>query len=74
MKIHDLSPTPVDKYAKANIKLPKNTSIMSAYQESMQVIVKSTKTYPVKLPKKVEESKENKGVKKVSLFDDDSSK
>lgn len=74
MKIHDLSPTPVDKYAKANIKLPKNVSIVSAYQESMQVINKTTKTYPIKVVKKSEEQTEGKTSKKVSLFDDDSSK
>lgn len=74
MKVDDLSPTPVDKYAKANMKLPKGTSIVSAYHESMQMITKSTKTYPIKIPSKTEGEKATKTAKNVSLFDDDTSK
>lgn len=73
MKIHDLSPTPVDKYAKANIKLPKNTTLVSAFQESMQVILKNSKTYPVKI-KGLDDQKASNSSKQVSLFDEDSSK
>jgi|LakMenEpi03Aug12_release.lakeMendotaPanAssembly.Ray.scaffolds.fasta_scaffold16514_11 topoisomerase-4 subunit A len=73
MKIHDLSPIPVDKYAKANIKLPKGTSIVSAYQETMQTIMKTTKTYPIKVGEKNEGEKEKKA-KNISLFDEESSK
>jgi hypothetical protein len=74
MKIHDLSPIPVDKYAKANIKLPKGTSIVSAYQETMQTIMKTTKTYPIKVGKKNEGEKAEKKAKNISLFDEESSK
>jgi topoisomerase-4 subunit A len=65
IETNDYAPTPVDKYAKKNLSVPKGTDVLGVYHEFLPRVDASFKTYasPSKL-----ENKETK-VEQISLFD-----
>jgi topoisomerase IV subunit A len=68
----DFAPTPVDRYAKKNITLPRNTSILGAYNGDIVKIDNTTEVYDViKEEDHKELEEENSGsYEQISIFDE----
>jgi topoisomerase-4 subunit A len=66
LETNDYAPTPIDKYAKKNLTMPKETDVVGVYHDQLYRIDQSYKT--VALPKTNLDTEEK--VEKVSLFDD----
>jgi topoisomerase-4 subunit A len=66
LETNDYAPTPIDKYAKKNLSMPKETDVIGVYHDHIYRIDQSFKT--VAQPKMDLETGEK--IEKVSLFDD----
>jgi topoisomerase IV subunit A len=66
LETNDYAPTPIDKYAKKNLSMPKDTDVVGVYHDHLYRIDQSYKT--VAQPKMDLETGEK--IEKVSLFDD----
>jgi topoisomerase-4 subunit A len=66
LETNDYAPTPIDKYAKKNLSMPKETDVVGVYHDHIYRIDQSFKT--VAQPKVNLETGEK--IEKVSLFDD----
>ncbi len=66
LETNDYAPTPIDKYAKKNLSMPKETDVIGVYHDQIYRIDQSFKT--VAQPKMDLETGEK--IEKVSLFDD----
>ena len=66
LETNDFAPTPIDKYAKKNLSMPKETDVIGVYHDHIYRIDQSFKT--VAQPKMDLETGEK--IEKVSLFDD----
>jgi topoisomerase-4 subunit A len=66
LETNDYAPTPIDKYAKKNLSMPKETDVVGVYHDHIYRIDQSYKT--VAQPKVNLETGEK--IEKVSLFDD----
>jgi topoisomerase-4 subunit A len=66
LETNDYAPTPIDKYAKKNLSMPKDTDVVGVYHDQIYRIDQSYKT--VAQPKMDLETGEK--IEKVSLFDD----
>ena len=62
----DYAPTPTDKYAKANLDLPKGVSLLAMYQTTIQKITKSFPTFHDEEP----QSEEETPFEQLSIFDE----
>ena len=66
LETNDYAPTPIDKYAKKNLSMPKETDVVGVYHDQIYRIDQSYKT--VAQPKMNLDTGEK--IEKVSLFDD----
>jgi topoisomerase-4 subunit A len=66
LETNDYAPTPIDKYAKKNLSMPKETDVVGVYHDHIYRIDQSYKT--IAQPKMNLETGEK--IEKVSLFDD----
>jgi topoisomerase-4 subunit A len=66
LESNDYAPTPIDKYAKKNLTMPKDTEVVGVYHDTLPKIDQTFKT--VVQPKVNLETGEK--IEKVSLFDD----
>ena len=66
LETNDYAPTPIDKYAKKNLTMPKGTFVSGVYHDQMPKVDGAFKT--VALPNTVSPTQEK--VEKVSLFDE----
>ena len=66
LETNDYAPTPIDKYAKKNLSMPRGTDVIGIYHDVMAKIDSQFKTVP--LPKSTTQAEEK--VEKVSLFDE----
>jgi topoisomerase-4 subunit A len=66
LETNDYAPTPIDKYAKKNLTMPKETDVIGVYHDALPKIDNTFKT--VAQPKVNLETGEK--IEKVSLFDD----
>lgn len=66
LESNDYAPTPIDKYAKKNLTMPKDTEVVGVYHDTLPKIDQTFKT--VVQPKVNLEPGEK--IEKVSLFDD----
>ncbi len=66
LETNDYAPTPIDKYAKKNLTMPKETDVIGVYHDALPKIDNTYKT--VAQPKVSLETGEK--IEKVSLFDD----
>ncbi len=66
LETNDYAPTPIDKYAKKNISMPKGTDVIGVYHDAIIRIDSQFKTVP--LPKVDLENGDK--IEKVSLFED----
>jgi topoisomerase-4 subunit A len=65
----DFHPTPIDKYAKRNLPLPRNGNIRGVYHDTIDRIDDETKTYRLMPEEKTEEEK-SANYEQISIFDD----
>jgi topoisomerase-4 subunit A len=66
LETNDYAPTPIDKYAKKNLSMPKDTDVVGVYHDHLYRIDQHYKT--IAQPKMNLETGEK--IEKVSLFDD----
>jgi topoisomerase-4 subunit A len=66
LESNDYAPTPIDKYAKKNLTMPKDTEVVGVYHDTLPKIDNTYKT--IAQPKVNLETGEK--IEKVSLFDD----
>lgn len=66
LETNDYAPTPIDKYAKKNLSMPKGTEVVGIYHDTMTKIDSQFKTVPLPKPTQAEHEK----IEKVSLFDE----
>ncbi len=65
----DFHPTPIDKYAKRNLPLPRNSSIIGVYHDEFMIVNDDTKTYAIVTDVAKEDDK-NGNYEQISIFDD----
>ncbi|HAK05570.1 MAG TPA: DNA topoisomerase IV subunit A [Firmicutes bacterium] len=65
----DFHPTPSDKYAKRNLPLPRNSNIQGVYNDTLESVTESTKTYQV-AGETQSAADANGKYEQISIFDD----
>jgi hypothetical protein len=66
LESNDYAPTPIDKYAKKNLTMPKDTEVVGVYHDTLPKIDQTFKTV-VQAKVNLETGEK---IEKVSLFDD----
>ncbi len=66
----DFHVTPIDKYAKRNLPLPRNSNIVGVYHDNFEVIDEDTKTYTPPLSDQTSEEEPVNNYEQISIFDD----
>ncbi|HOJ45340.1 MAG TPA: DNA topoisomerase IV subunit A [Bacilli bacterium] len=66
----DFHVTPIDKYAKRNLPLPRNSNIVGVYHDNFEVIDEDTKTYAPPLSDQTSEEEPVNNYEQISIFDD----
>jgi len=65
----DFHPTPIDKYAKKNLPLPRDTMIIAVYHDSFETINEDTKSYQI-VPEEDDEEQKKNNYEQISIFED----